>query len=147
MTTAIFHALFFCHLQPIILAFVSLNMTLFFFVMKYMLFRRCKIPELTNVQVYQFAMFAISYGAVFYGVGSLFFLIIDEKVDLNQNISFCIPSVLCLLIWFLANLNVCNVSESINNLVLNLIESASKKDKCVKKKNVFRETINVERLE
>ena len=44
MTTAIFHGLFYCHLQPIILLFVVVNMTIFTIILKYMLYRRCKIP-------------------------------------------------------------------------------------------------------
>jgi hypothetical protein len=83
MTTAIFHSLFFCHLQPFLLMFVAINMSLFFFIMRYMLYRRCTIPEMTNVQVFRFAMFAISCGAAFYGIGCLFFLIIDEDVKIK----------------------------------------------------------------
>lgn len=135
MTTAIFHALFFCHLQPIILIYVSLNMTIFFFIMKYMLFRRCKIPELTNVQVFQFAMFAISYGAVFYGVGSMFFLIIDDNLIIKDSIHLLVPSILCIILWFLTSLNVFNVSDAINNFLINAISSANKKSKQIKKKD------------
>lgn len=58
-------------------------MSLFFVIMKYMLLRRCKIPELTDAEIFQFATFAISYGAVFYGVGSLFFMIIDEEMNVR----------------------------------------------------------------
>ena len=142
MTTAIFHALFFCHLQPILLIYVSLNMTIFFFIMKYMLFRRCKIPGLINVQVFQFAMFAISYGAVFYGFGSMFFLIIDDKIVIKDSVHILVPSILCLIVWFLINLNLFNVSDIINNYIINSIASANKRNKTIKKKE-FRETINV----
>ena len=44
MTTATFHALFYCHLQPTIMIFVIINMSLFTLILKYMLYRRCKIP-------------------------------------------------------------------------------------------------------
>jgi uncharacterized membrane protein len=126
MTTAIFHALFFCHLQPSILLYVVLNMTLFFFIMKYMLYRRCKIPELTNVQVFQFAMFAISWGAVFYGAGSMFFLIIDENIQLKNHIHLVIPSIVCFIIWFVANLNVFGLFDCLNGFLCYHLEQAIK---------------------
>lgn len=52
MTTATFHGLFYCHLQPVILLLVVINMSIFTIILKYMLYRRCKIPELTHVQVF-----------------------------------------------------------------------------------------------
>ena len=107
-----------------------------------MLFRRCKIPGLINVQVFQFAMFAISYGAVFYGFGSMFFLIIDDKIVIKDSVHILVPSILCLIVWFLINLNLFNVSDIINNYIINSIASANKKNKTIKKKK-FRETINV----
>lgn len=52
MATAIIHSLFYCHLQPLILLLVILNVSGFYLIMKYLLFRRCKIPELTDVQIF-----------------------------------------------------------------------------------------------
>ena len=44
--------------------------------MKYLLFRRCRIPELTDVQIFEIGIGAISYGTFFYSAGSLLFIIL-----------------------------------------------------------------------
>lgn len=74
--------------------------------MKYILFRRCKIPELTEIQIFDFAMFGLSCGAASYGAGSLYFLVIS-KYALGMDISVVkfIPSALCIIVWFLSTMN------------------------------------------
>ena len=77
MTTAIFHTMFFCHLQPNILLVLIINITGFYYVTKYLLFRMAKIPELTELQVFQFAVFCASCGAFFFCAGSMFFSVLE----------------------------------------------------------------------
>ena len=76
MTTAVFHTMFFCHLQPTIIFFLIINLTGFYYVTKYFLFRMAKIPELTELQVFQFAVFCASCAAAFYCAGNIFFLVL-----------------------------------------------------------------------
>ena len=115
MTTAIFHAMFYCHLQPFILFVAFFNMNIFQANMKYMMLRRCKIPELTDIQVFNFALFGISFGPLFYGLGSLFFLFMDDK---QLTVWEALPSVFCLLAWFSGTMNLFSIPEKmIKNLL------------------------------
>ncbi len=105
MTTAIVHCFFYCHIQPTLMIFVPVNFTIFLVMMKYILLRRCKIPELTEIEVFQFANFSATFGAVFYGIGSSFFLIAgDNKFEFAK----LLPSILCLGLWFVASLDPFN---------------------------------------
>ena len=67
--------MFYCHIQPAILLTQIFNLTVFYYIMKYLLFRRSKIPELTELQIFQLVISAFLTGAAVYGVGSLFFVV------------------------------------------------------------------------
>ena len=105
ITSAVFHAMFYCHLQPLILLIVGVNTSFFLIIMKYMLLRRCKIPDLTRIDIFSYSMFMISLAPLYFIIGRLFFLTIDgQKPDNFWIIYF--PCAVALLIWFLAILDV-----------------------------------------
>lgn len=119
MSSAIFHAMFYCHLQPIILIVVTFNMTLFFIIMKYLLYNRCKILELTNTDVFHSAIFFSNCAAAYYAVGSIFFYIIDDSCDFS--VTILIPSIVCLVVWFLSNVNICNIFTTLTETIIETV--------------------------
>lgn len=118
MTTAIFHTLFYCHLEPIVIFFAIVNISGFLVIMKYILFRRCKIPELTEIQIFDFAMFGLSCGAASYGAGSLYFLVISQySLGLDIEVSKYVPSCLCIIFWFISSMNPFDVFTKFNEFM------------------------------
>jgi hypothetical protein len=119
MTTAIFHTLFYCHLEPIVILFAIINISGFLVIMKYILFRRCKIPELTEIQIFDFAMFGLSCGAASYGAGSLYFLVISEhSLGMDIDSTKYIPSCLCIIFWFISSMNPFGVFTHFNAFLI-----------------------------
>ena len=116
MTTAIVHTMFYCHLQPILFLILIFNMTGFYFIMKYLLLRRCKIPDLTDFRIFQAAISSISYGTLFYCLGSILFIILETYEDSTRSFNFneLIPSSICLLLWLAINMNFLNIATVMN---------------------------------
>ena len=52
-------------------------MTGFYFIMKYLLLRRCKIPDLTDYHIFECAISSVSYGTLLYCLGSLLFIVLE----------------------------------------------------------------------
>ena len=74
MITIIYQAVFFCHLQPTLLFYVLFNLGVFYLVLKYLLIRRCSVPELLDFIIFETAFSILRYAPLFYGIGSLFFI-------------------------------------------------------------------------
>lgn len=123
MTTAIFHAMFYCHLQPMILLIVTVNTSVFIIIMKYMLLRRCKIPDLTSFEIFQYSTYMLSLAPAYYFIGSIFFILIDDTVQITSEglLLFTIPYMVCLLIWFLAVLDVGSIFTNFNHWLVHLL--------------------------
>ena len=118
MTSAVFHSMFYCHLQPLILLVVTINMCFFLFIMKYMLFRRCKIPEMTCFKVFQYALFTLSIAPVYFIVGSIFFLFVDEN---PYWIIISVPLMVSLVIWLLSALDFMGFFSYCNEKLISAI--------------------------
>ena len=116
MTTAIIHTMFYCHLQPILFLILIFNMTGFFYIMKYLLLRRCKIPDLTDFRIYQCAISSVSYGTLFYCLGSLLFIVLESYEEENRELSPAelIPSSVCLVLWIIISMNPFHLTTKIN---------------------------------
>ena len=68
---AIIHAAFFCHLQPFIMIIVTLMVLVFYFINKVKILRMCKIPEMTELLVFETAISQAGLVPILYGVGSI----------------------------------------------------------------------------
>ena len=99
ITTVISQAFFYCHLQPIILLYLVGNLILFHLINKYLIFRMCKITDLLDVNIFETVVgFALNIPCI-YGLSSILFLYLKEDA---KNFSYYLPSILCLVVWFLS---------------------------------------------
>jgi hypothetical protein len=78
MLTAINQSVFYCYLQPTLLFVITGNMLFFYLIQKYLLFKRCKIPPLTDLIVFETCVSLSMRIPLFLGVGSLFFVLRQE---------------------------------------------------------------------
>ena len=115
MTTAIIHTMFYCHLQPMLFLILIFNMTGFYYIMKYLLLRRCKIPDLTDIRIFQCAISSVSYGTLFYCLGSILFIILEayETPGMELSVSELIPSCICLILWVALSMNPFHITTKI----------------------------------
>lgn len=115
------HTFFYCHLQPILLIIFLLNVILFGFIMKYLLFRRCKIPELTNFEIFKMAIFGIKLGCLFYATGSILFITLDHYQNGTQIYFFdFIPSSLTIIFFLCTFFNMREVNTKVNKMLFRI---------------------------
>lgn len=74
LLAGLFHASFYCTLQPFLLVLAALGALAFYYIKKYLLLTRYTSPKMLNKLVFSNAISAISYMPLFYGTGSLVFL-------------------------------------------------------------------------
>lgn len=79
--TSLFHAAFFCHLQPFIFVLVTLQCFFFYWICKVRILKFCKIPEITQKLVFETAIFMVNQVPIFYGVGSIFISFAGNKLN------------------------------------------------------------------
>ena len=99
ITTVISQAVFFCHLQPILLFYLLGNLVLFFLINKYLVLRMSKITDLIDITVFHHVANLTLNISLLYGVGSITFLALSET---EYEFGFYVPSILCIVVWFLS---------------------------------------------
>ena len=110
ITSIIGQAFFFCHLQPILLFYLLINLVFFHLINRYMILRMSKIPDLLDVMIFETCIkFALNIPCL-YGVSSIFFLALRGDA---KNFAYYIPSILCLIVWLISVVNPCNICQSI----------------------------------
>ena len=99
ITTIIGQAFFFCHLEPAVIFYLIINLLLFHNENRYLILRMCKITDLLDISVFETVVgFALNI-PLLYGVASIVFLKIRGDAS---NFSYYVPSMLCILVWFLS---------------------------------------------
>ncbi len=53
MICTIYHAIFYCYIQPILLVLVFIFLIIFYWINKYKVFRRCKIPNYNSTIIFE----------------------------------------------------------------------------------------------
>ena len=116
ITTVISQALFFCHLQPILLFYLLGNLILFFLINKYLVLRMSKITDLIDITVFQHVATLTLNIPLLYSIGSIIFLALSPT---DYNFGFYVPSILCLIIWFLSVQSPFNLYTKLLDCIIN----------------------------
>lgn len=93
MTTTILHAAFFCRLQPILFFIVTFMILLFFIVNKIKLLRVCKIPSMTEYEVFDNAIYLLGFVPIYFGAGCITLSYFQNLLNPNYPFSFVLPAV------------------------------------------------------
>lgn len=109
----ILHAAFFCELQPFILLLALVEAITFYWVCKFKVLKWCRMPKMTDKQIFEGALSMFMLVPVFYGVGSIFNSYIASRVEPSRTFSF-IPAAICIGIGLL---NYFNPKNSIQNFI------------------------------
>lgn len=89
---------------------------LFHLINRYLILRMSKITDLIDVMVFETVVgFALNV-PLFYGVSSIIFLAVREDA---HNFAYYIPSILCLIVWFMSVQNPCDVYQKIIDCLVN----------------------------
>lgn len=106
-TSIISQAAFYCHLSPVILVYLLLNLLIFYLLNRYLILRVCKIPDLIDFLVFEQAIYFSFNFPLLYGIGSITFTALRGDA---LNFGFYLPSIICIIIWFLtvhSPFNIC----------------------------------------
>ena len=76
ITTVISQAAFFCHLMPVILLYLLASIALFHLINRYIILKRCKIPDLIDFVVFETCCGFAMNVPLLYAVGSIMLLIL-----------------------------------------------------------------------
>lgn len=68
--TNVFHAVFYCHLLPPLLFFALAEIFLYIWINRVKILRFCKLPELTEILVFNTALSQAALVPIIYGGGS-----------------------------------------------------------------------------
>lgn len=109
---AIIHAAFFCHLQPFILILVTGMIASFYFINKIKILRYCKIPEMTELLVFETALSQAGLVPIIYGTGSIVISYLEYLKDDSLPINY-VPSAICIGIGFFGIFNPCDILNKI----------------------------------
>ena len=113
MIGAIVHAAFFCYLQPFIIILVTIMVILFYFINRYKLITYCKIPEMTDLLVFETALSQTGLVPIMYGVGSLSLAYMESTVSKNVEM----PYISSLIAIGLGLLGILNPGDVLNKIV------------------------------
>ena len=114
--------MFYVHLQPTLLFALVFNIAGFYFIKKYLLFRRCKIPDVTDLVVFETCINSMMYAPIIYGTGSLLFTLLQNP---DSNFVTILPCILCILVAPFAMLDPFNLIDSLTGKIIQLISNDS----------------------
>jgi hypothetical protein len=126
----IYHALFFCQIEPAVLIPGTIIAIGFFFVLKAKLFVFCNTPEMLDLSIFETALSQVCLAPLIYGVGSVVMSYIENQIDPNHPFEYdqgliCIG--LSLLFFF-------NPNDILNKMAMWGMECCSKIEIKKKKK-------------
>ena len=120
ITSIIGQAFFFCYLEPVLVFYLLGNLILFHLMNRHIVFKMSKVTDLIDINVFETVVGFSLNVPVIYGISSILFLNLREDAD---DFSFYVPSILCLVIWFLSVQSPFNLySKLINCLVTNIFK-------------------------
>ena len=117
ITSIIGQAFFFCHLEPALLFYLLVNLIIFHNINRYLVFRMSKMTDLLDVLVFETCVgFALNI-PLFYGVSSIVFLSLRGDAS---NFAYYIPSILCIILWFLSVQNPFDLYQKIVDKLIDI---------------------------
>lgn len=118
MIGAIMHAAFFCHLQPFIVILVTIMVLVFYFINKFKILRYCRIPEMTELLVFETAISQAGLVPILYGVGSISISYMEYTLDNTLPINY-VPSAIAIGIGLFG---IFNPGDILNKIVRKIME-------------------------
>ena len=112
------HAAFFCHLQPFIVILVTIMVLVFYFINKFKILRYCRIPEMTELLVFETAISQAGLVPILYGVGSISISYMEYTLDNTLPINY-VPSAIAIGIGLFG---IFNPGDILNKIVRKIME-------------------------
>lgn len=134
LNTIIFHTVFYIHVQPMLIFTLIFNIFSLYWMHKYLLLRRYKIPELVDFIIFENCCSYLQHVPLIYAVGSLTFMYLTQEDTPSAafNLDY-IPSILCLIMWFFCTMNPFSILNKLTKLIVGAMgysetESEEKKE-------------------
>ena len=129
ITTIISQAAFYCHLSPIILFYLVGNIIFFHFINRHLVLRMSKIPDMIDFLVFETCVgYALNF-PLLYGLGSIIFLNLRGDAP---NFGYYVPSILCIIIWFISVQSPFGIHRKIVDCLINCLYGKEKEKKSEK---------------
>jgi hypothetical protein len=101
---AVYQAVFFCQLQPMLMFLVTITVFLFYWVNKVKLLRMCKIPEITEILIFETALAQAAIIPIIYGSGSIVLSYIEYTENQSLPLDYT-PAIICISIGLFSFFN------------------------------------------
>jgi hypothetical protein len=88
-------AFFYMHIQPMLIFYLLLNLSIFYLVNRHLVLRSCKMPDLVAPSTFQHTIRSALNVPLIYMCGSLTFLVARK----NWNWIDYVPAVACFGVW------------------------------------------------
>ena len=119
LNTIIFHTIFYIHVQPLLIFTLIFNVVTLYWMHKYLLLRRYKIPELVDFIIFENCCSYLQHVPLIYAAGSLTFMYLTSQDGTagGFNLDY-IPSILCLVMWFFCTMNPFSVLNKLTKVIV-----------------------------
>lgn len=117
---AIIHASFFAHLQPFIIILVAIMVLIFYLISRFKLLYMCKIPEMTELLVFETALAQAGLVPIMYGTGSLVISFMEDQISPNK---IQMPWISSLIAIGIGLIGIFNPGDFLNKLVKKIMKS------------------------
>jgi hypothetical protein len=122
---ATYQAAFFCQLQPSLLILVTLVVICFYWVNKFKVLRTCKIPEITEMLVFETALSQAAFIPIVYGAGTIVISYIENHYNPNLPVNY-IPAFVSIGIGVFGFSNPGDCLNKVVNFMMNKISNEVK---------------------
>ena len=116
ITSTLMQAAFFCQGSPIVFFYMGLSMILFRLTNRWLLLRVCKIPDMIDYLIFEICIGYAMNVPLLYGTGSLFLLGLSGYAP---SPTYYLPSIICIIIWFISIVNPCSFLTKITSCCRN----------------------------
>lgn len=118
--TIIFHTVFYIHMHPILIFSLIFNLVFVYFMHKYLLLRRYKIPELVDFIIFQTCCSYLQHVPLIYAAGSLTYMYLTENTETNMFSLRYVPSILCIGVWILGVMNPFSILNKLTKRIIGI---------------------------
>ena len=119
ITGAILHAAFFCPLQPFIIVLVTIMVFFVYVINRFKILRHCKIPEMTELLVFETVLSQAAMVPLMYGAGSIVIAFIQRRLNKDIEMPY-ISSLICIAIGLIG---IFNPGDFLNKIVKKIMKS------------------------
>lgn len=121
LNTIIFQTMFYVHMQPALIFFLIINLLNVYMIQKYLLLRRCKIPELFDFIIFENSCSFLQHVPLVYGAGSLVWMHLYGAGHQYSYFSInFLPSILCIVFWLIYLLNPFSILNRFIKIIMPL---------------------------